>query len=172
MAIHASLMTARTENLLPDLLSDVERIASNTIKEAIERVPSVYLHYLTPQSLQKITRKVTSLIRELKSAMEQELKDIEMYSLRLKEQLKELYQEADLGLRDIIENDVEKIKAVFEFFGIENIKAKIEVDVAEIESSALPADIKQKISNVIIDNIKPAEKVISRVRFTESYKKS
>lgn len=108
MAIHASLLTARTEYLLPDLLSDVERIASTTIKEAIDKVPSVYLSYLTPQSLQKVTKKIATLVRELKSAMEQELKDIDMYSLRLKEQLKELYQEADLGLRDIIENDVEK----------------------------------------------------------------
>jgi class 3 adenylate cyclase len=108
MAIHASLLTARTEYLLPDLLADVERIASNTIKEAVDKVPPVYLTYLTSQSLQKVTRKVTSLVREMKTAMEQELKDIDMYSLRLKEQLKELYQEADLGLRDIIENDVEK----------------------------------------------------------------
>jgi hypothetical protein len=108
MAIHASLMTARTEFLLPDLLSDVERISSTTIKEAIDKVPSVYLNYLTTPSMQKVTRKISSMVRELKGAMEQELKDIDMYSLRLKEQLKELYQEADLGLRDIIENDVEK----------------------------------------------------------------
>jgi len=108
MAIHASFLTARAEYLLPDLLSDVERIASKTIKGAVDKVPAVYLNYLTPASLQKVTKKVTSLVRELKSSMEQELKDIDMYSLRIKEQLNELYQEADLGLRDIIENDVEK----------------------------------------------------------------
>jgi hypothetical protein len=90
MAIHASLMTARTEFLLPDLLSDVERISSTTIKEAIDKVPSVYLNYLTTPSMQKVTRKISSMVRELKGAMEQELKDIDMYSLRLKEQLKEL----------------------------------------------------------------------------------
>lgn len=108
MAVHASFMTARTEILLPDLLSDIERISSTTIKDMIDKVPSIYLNYLSISSLQKVTRKMTSMVRELKSAMEKELKDIDMYSLRLKEQLKELYQEADLGLRDIIENDVEK----------------------------------------------------------------
>lgn len=108
LSIHQSLLGTRTENLLPDLLADIERGGCTGIQDAISRIPGVYLNYLSQQSFLKILKKVTLLIHDVKARMEQELKDIDLYSLRLKEQLNELYLEADKGLREIVERDVEK----------------------------------------------------------------
>lgn len=108
LSVHHSLLSARTENLLPDLLADIERISCTGIQDAVSKIPKVYLNYLSQQSFLKILKKISTLIHDVKARMEQELKDIDLYSLRLKEQLNELYLEADKGLREIIENDVEK----------------------------------------------------------------
>jgi len=108
LIVHSSLLQARTEHLLPSLLSDIDRIVCRNIKEAVEKIPRVYLDYLSQPSFLKVVKKISSLVREIKTKMEQELKDITLYSLRLKEQLRELYLEADRGLKEIIENDVEQ----------------------------------------------------------------
>ncbi|HEC78539.1 MAG TPA: hypothetical protein ENI34_05270 [candidate division WOR-3 bacterium] len=108
LIVHSSLLQARTEHLLPSLLSDIDRIVCRNIKEAVEKIPRVYLDYLSQPSFLKVVKKISSLVREIKTKMEQELRDITLYSLRLKEQLRELYLEADRGLKEIIENDVEQ----------------------------------------------------------------
>lgn len=108
LSVHKSIMGARTENLLPSLLSDIERLGFVSINDAVKKIPPVYLDYLSQTSLMKLIRKVSFLLRVIKSKMEQELKDIDLYSARLKEQLQELYLEADKGLKDIIENEVER----------------------------------------------------------------
>ena len=48
------------------------------------------------------------MLKELKGKMLAELKEINLYALRLKEQLEGLYLEANQNLRNIIENDVAK----------------------------------------------------------------
>lgn len=106
--VHQSIMTSRVESLLPGLLSDIERLGFTSIKEALKKIPRVYLDYLSEDSLLKLIRKMSSVVRGITTKMEQELKNIDLYSGRLKEQLQELYLEADKGLRDIIENEVEK----------------------------------------------------------------
>ena len=107
LAIHRSAMLARAESLLPDLLSDIERLGFTDLQQAVVKIPSVYLHYLSPASLGKIMKRITHLLRETRGKMEQELKNVDLYSLRLKQQLQDLCLEADKGLKDILQYDVE-----------------------------------------------------------------
>ncbi len=106
-AIHRSLMLARTENLLPNLLSDIERLGFTSLQQAVEKIPLTYMHYLSQASLGKLMKRITHFLREIKGKMERELKNVDLYSLRLKQQLQDLYLEADKGLKDIIQYDVE-----------------------------------------------------------------
>ena len=106
--IHKSIMSARVESLLPGLLSDIDRLGFTSIKEALKKIPKIYLDYLSDSSMLKLIKKISSVLHEVTTKMEQELKNIELYSLRLKEQLQDLYLEADRGLRNIIDNEVEK----------------------------------------------------------------
>ena len=91
--VHQSIMTSRVESLLPGLLSDIERLGFTSIKEAFKKIPRVYLDYLSEVSLLKLIKKISSVVREITTKMEQELKNIGLYSDRLKEQLQELYLE-------------------------------------------------------------------------------
>lgn len=106
LAIHSSIVAARVETLLPDLLSDVERLGFASIKEALGKIPSIYLEYLSSTSLAKLLKKLAGMLRDLKGKMEGELKSIDLYATRIREQLEGLYLETHQGLRDIIENDV------------------------------------------------------------------
>jgi len=106
LAVHKSIVGARVETLLPDLLSDVERLGFTSLKEAIDKVSPIYLNYLSPTSMAKLIKKLSGVIRDLRSKMEEELKNIDLYSTRIREQLEGLYLETNEGLREIIENDV------------------------------------------------------------------
>jgi class 3 adenylate cyclase len=106
LAIHGSIMRARTENLFPNLLSDIERLGFTNMQQAVEKIPPPYMHYLSSVSLGKLMKRITHLLREVRAKMEQELKNIDLYSMRLKQQLQDLYAEADKGLQDIIQHDV------------------------------------------------------------------
>jgi class 3 adenylate cyclase len=107
LAMHRSIMLARTESLLADLLSDIERLGFTNLQQAVEKIPSAYMHYLSKASLGRLMKRITHVLRETKGKMEQELKNIDLYALRLKQQLQELYYEADKGLKGIIQCDVE-----------------------------------------------------------------
>jgi class 3 adenylate cyclase len=108
LAVHKCIMLSRVESLLPGLLSDIDRLGFTSIKDALKKVPQVYLDYLSENSLMKLSKKMSSVLHGITAKLEQELKNIELYSLRLKEQLQDLYLEADRGLRNIIDNEVEK----------------------------------------------------------------
>ena len=108
LSVHRSIMIARAENLLDDLLFDIAGFGATSIKDAIRKIPQVYLNYLSQASLMKLIRKVSLILREITGKMEQELKNIDLYALRLKEQLHDLYLEVEKGLKDIIEHEVEK----------------------------------------------------------------
>ncbi len=105
-AIHKSIVGARVETLLPDLLSDVERLGITSIKDAVEKIPAIYLNYLSATSLTKLIRKLSGILRDVRSKSEEELKTIDLYSVRIKEQLEGLFAETNQGLHDIIEKDV------------------------------------------------------------------
>ncbi|UCG91727.1 MAG: hypothetical protein JSV97_11730 [candidate division WOR-3 bacterium] len=106
--VHKSFMEARVENLLPNLFSDIERSGFADLQDVINKIPSFYLKYLSPASLAKLVKKVSLLLREAKSRLMEELKSIDLYSLRVKEQLQGLYLETDKGLKDIMERNVEQ----------------------------------------------------------------
>lgn len=108
LSVHKSFMCARTESLLPSLLSDIERLTFACVGDAFEKIPKVYFNYLTQSSLTKLIKRISALLCELRNKMEQELKDIDLYSMRLKEQFNELYHEVENGLNDIIRNEVER----------------------------------------------------------------
>ncbi len=108
LAIHKSILGARVENLFPVFLADIEKLGFTDINEAIKKIPRVYLDYLSESSFLKLVRKLSSMLKELKGKMLAELKEINLYALRLKEQLEGLYLEANQNLRNIIENDVAK----------------------------------------------------------------
>jgi len=108
LIVHKSFMCTRTESLLPNLLSDIERLTFTSVENAFEKIPKAYFSYLSQGSLAKLIKKISAILRELRNKMEQELKDIDLYSLRLKEQFNELYHEVEKGLNDIIKNEVEK----------------------------------------------------------------
>ncbi len=61
---------------------------------------------------------------------------------------------------------VEKVKGVFEFFGVYSLEVKIENKEAIIKGK-VPQEMKQKLSAIVIDNIAEAEKVT----YQESYEK-
>lgn len=106
IAIHQSLMNARLELLLPDLLADIEHMTIVRWSDVRKKVPAPYFEYLSPPSLLKVHKKAAGLLRETAAKYTEELKGIELYSLRLKEQLNGLYLETNNGLREIVENDV------------------------------------------------------------------
>ncbi len=106
LSVHKSLVGARVETLLPDLLADVERLGFSNLKEAVDKISPIYLNYLSSVSLNKVLKKLFSLSRDMKSKMEEELKNIDLYSTRIREQLENLYVETHEGLHAIIENDV------------------------------------------------------------------
>lgn len=110
--IHKAIMNTRVECLLLNLLSDLERSSFKNIDDITQKIPAVYLRYLSPASLGKLIKKISYLLHDNKERLDEELKNINLYTIRLKEQLAELYEETNTGLKDIMENEVEKGAAV------------------------------------------------------------
>jgi len=108
LAIHRSILNCRVESLMPTLLVDLERVTFKTLDDIVKKIPSVYLDYLTPPSLGKLIKKIAALLQMDKARMSDELKNIDLYSSRLKEQMNGLYQETNAGLQEIMQNDVDK----------------------------------------------------------------
>lgn len=106
LAVHRNIIGARIETLLPDLLSDIERLGFMSIRDAAGKIPAIYLDYLSPASLGKVLRKISSMLRDVRTKMAEELTSIDLYSTRIREQLEGLYLETSEGLRAIIEQDV------------------------------------------------------------------
>jgi len=108
LLIHQSFVNARMENILPSFLVDMERMTFKTNSEALEKIPSVYLDYLSEASLSKILKKIGMMLQRDKGRITEELRSIDLYSARLKEQLAALYMETNAGLKDILDNLVAK----------------------------------------------------------------
>lgn len=106
LVLHRSMMHARTEHLLSDQLNNIDQLSFITIEDAVKQIPAVFTEYLSDGSLVRLIKKIAFRLREVTQKYEEELKNIDLYSLRLKEQLQELYLDADKGLKEIIENDV------------------------------------------------------------------
>lgn len=76
----------------------------------------------------------------------------------------------DLEVKEKIENTNEKIISVFDFFGIENVENKMNNGILDIEAK-VPPELKEKISSLMIEYVRPENKKIEKVRFIESYGK-
>lgn len=72
----------------------------------------------------------------------------------------------DLEIKEKIENQEEKVKAVFEFFGAKNTDPKIEGNTVTV-SVRMSSQLKERISSLIIEHVEGIEKV----NFVESYEK-
>ncbi len=108
LIIHKSFLNTRLESLLPNFLSDLERMKFKTFSEALEKIPKVYLDFLSEPSLQKVFKKIWAMLQRDRERILEELKSIELYEERLKEQIMVLNSETHAGLKDILENQVSK----------------------------------------------------------------
>lgn len=108
LLIHQSFINARVENILPSFLVDIERMTFKNNTEAMEKIPSVYFDYLSEPSLLKILKKIGTMLQRDKERITEELRSIDLYSARLKEQFTALYMETNAGLKDILDNLVAK----------------------------------------------------------------
>lgn len=108
LLVHQSFINARLENILPSFLADIERMTFKSNSEAMEKIASVYFDYLSEPSLLKIFKKIGAMLQRDKERIAEELRSIDLYSARLKEQLTALYIETNTGLKDILDNLVAK----------------------------------------------------------------
>uniref|UniRef100_A0A7V3VTN3 Uncharacterized protein n=1 Tax=candidate division WOR-3 bacterium TaxID=2052148 RepID=A0A7V3VTN3_UNCW3 len=108
LSIHKSYINARLESLLPNLLSDIERMVFKAFSEALEKIPKFYLEYLSEPSLAKLFKKISAMLQQDKERVTEELRSINLYEERIKEQISNLYMETNAGLKDILDNLVSK----------------------------------------------------------------
>ncbi len=108
LLIHKSYINARLEYILPNFLADLERMTFKTFAEAIDKIPRIYLDYLSEPSLSKIFKKIGTMLMRDKERMVEEMRNIELYAERLKEQIFTLNTETNAGLKDILDNLVAK----------------------------------------------------------------
>jgi class 3 adenylate cyclase len=108
LSVHKSILNARAEKLLSDLLSDIKQLSFKSVNDAIQKIPSIYLNYLSSDSLMKLKKKISTDLRDVRNKLAEELRSIELYSIRMKEQLQELYLETSEGLKAIVENEVQR----------------------------------------------------------------
>lgn len=74
----------------------------------------------------------------------------------------------ELEVKERVDEPEKMIRMVLEFFGIEKAEVKLG-EAAEIETSKLPVEVKEKISSLVIEHIKPEGKPIGKVKFIETY---
>jgi len=74
----------------------------------------------------------------------------------------------ELELMDKIENPDEKAKGILEFFGMDNAKVAINGKIVDIEAK-LPDDLKMKISELVLKNVKIGDEKVEKVRFIDVY---
>ncbi|MBI3190078.1 peptidylprolyl isomerase [archaeon] len=72
----------------------------------------------------------------------------------------------ELEIVEKIEDSVEKMKGIFEFFGFRGVDISLSEQEANVHVT-IPNELKQKISNVILDNIHE----IKKINFVESFEK-
>lgn len=76
----------------------------------------------------------------------------------------------EVEVKEKIDEPEKKIRMVLEFFGIDKAEIKFG-EGADIETIKLPVDIKERISSLILEHVKPEGKELSKVRFIETYSK-
>jgi len=74
----------------------------------------------------------------------------------------------ELEIIEKIEKPEEQVEAVLEFFGVDNAKVTITGKITDVEAK-LPAELKDKISNLILEDVKINNENLERVRFIDIY---
>ncbi len=108
LIIHKSYINARLEHILPNLLADIERMTFTSFTEAIDKIPKIYIDYLSESSLVKIFKKIGTMLMRDKERIIEEIRNIDLYAERLREQIFTLNTETSAGLKDILDNLVAK----------------------------------------------------------------
>jgi FKBP-type peptidyl-prolyl cis-trans isomerase 2 len=73
----------------------------------------------------------------------------------------------ELEITEKIDDPVQQIKSIFDFFSIEDVDVTIKTAEVDIEVKNVTEELKKKISSFIIEYVEG----ISKVRFTETYEK-
>ena len=76
----------------------------------------------------------------------------------------------EVEVKEKVDEPEKKIKMVLEFFGIDKAEIRLGEDI-EIETIKLPVDIKEKISSLILENVRLEGKQPGKVKFIETYEK-
>ena len=76
----------------------------------------------------------------------------------------------DVEVEEKIEKPDEQIKSLLEFFGIRADNITIANSVADVEAD-VPAEIKARIAVTILENVKPEEKMLQKLRFIQTFEK-
>ncbi|MEO0225660.1 MAG: hypothetical protein ABIL05_01780, partial [candidate division WOR-3 bacterium] len=103
--VHISLLSARCEYLLPNLLKEIEHKTFKKVKDLLD-LPIIYLKYVSDTSIMKIVRGVLNRLEETERLASDEVKELDMFSTRVKEQLKNLYSETIKELRESIMDEI------------------------------------------------------------------
>jgi FKBP-type peptidyl-prolyl cis-trans isomerase 2 len=77
----------------------------------------------------------------------------------------------DIEIVEKIEEPEEQIKAIFEFFGLSGVKVTITGQAVDVEAK-LPAELKEKTSDLILKNVRVNNGKIEKVRFMDVYAQS
>jgi FKBP-type peptidyl-prolyl cis-trans isomerase SlyD len=76
----------------------------------------------------------------------------------------------DIEIVEKIEKPDQQVKAVYDFFGAFNAEVKIEGDEAVVNAT-LPAEMRQRLANIILENVKSIGKVTYKESYTKQEKK-
>lgn len=74
----------------------------------------------------------------------------------------------ELEITEKIETPEEQVKAILEFFGVDNAKVTITGKTADLEAK-LPIELKQKVSELILKNVNVNNEKLEKVRFIDVY---
>lgn len=74
----------------------------------------------------------------------------------------------ELEITEKIENTEDHVKAILEFFGVDDVRVAINSKIVDVEAK-LPAELKPRISELIIKNVKIGSEKPEKVRFIDVY---
>ncbi len=104
-AIHTAIMTARCEFQVGDLIRDIEQKTFKRIQD-LAGIPVVYRRYLSDASIMRLVKAIINRLEETERLTADDIKELDMFSARVKEQLKNLYNEANKELRESVMGEI------------------------------------------------------------------
>ena len=104
-AVHGAVLTARCEFLVGDLIKDIEQKTFKRIQDLLN-IPVVYLRYLSDGSVMRLVKAIISRLEDTERLTADDIKELDMFSARVKEQLKNLYNEANKELRESVLGEI------------------------------------------------------------------